>query len=628
MELALLAMIISPLLGSAVNGLVTKRSSVRFAGTVGTLAAAVSFCAALSLWMSTLSGSTVAFSLPWFSAGTFTVQWGFTFDALTAVMALVVTGIGTVIHLYSIGYMSEDATPSRYFAYLNLFLFNMLLLITADNLLVLFVGWEGVGLCSYLLIGYWYKDLKNTAAGTKAFLVNRIGDAAFLIGIFLCFATLDSIRFDSMAQMMATSDSTQIDLTLLSFAAFFLFIGATGKSAQIPLFVWLPDAMAGPTPVSALIHAATMVTAGVYLIARLSFLFVVTADVSHMIATIGGMTALFAATIATSQNDIKKILAYSTISQLGFMFLALGVGAYTAAIFHLMTHAFFKALLFLGAGSVIHAMDGEQDICKMGGLRKKLPSTFWTFTFGVAAICGVPLFSGFFSKDAILYLTLSGQRGSTWLWVLGSFSAILTAFYMMRLYLLVFFGKLRSETHHPHESPWLMTLPLWILGIGSIVAGYLEIPHLVHIFPDFLNPIFPEIFKVESFLSEFGAMGIATAGAALGMGTACYFYYPDASRSEGAAKILSGPKLIFTHKYWIDELYDIVWVQPFQRLSKFATWVDTRFIDGLVLLPARLCQIGSTALGFLQFGSIQFYLWIMVVGALAIFWVAVKGVIL
>ncbi|MFM8313851.1 MAG: NADH-quinone oxidoreductase subunit L, partial [Deltaproteobacteria bacterium] len=466
----LLSMILLPLLGSFLNGVVIRPAFPKRAGVIATFFAVCSFACALFLFFHLNHDITaVHWATEWFNSGEFKQFWGFKFDALTAVMALVVTGIGSLIHLYSIGYMSEERGPSRYFAYLNLFLFNMLVLITSDNLLGLFVGWEGVGLCSYLLIGYWYEDLDKAKAGMKAFLVNRIGDAGFLIGIFYCYQIFHTLRFDEIAQLLATS--SQFDLHLLNIASFFLFVGATGKSAQIPLYVWLPDAMAGPTPVSALIHAATMVTAGVYLICRMNFLYMLTADTNAMIAWVGVATALFAALIATAQRDIKKVLAYSTVSQLGLMFLAVGSRAYFAAVFHLMTHAFFKALLFLGAGSVIHGLHGEQNICHMGGLRKKMPGTFLTCLIATAAICGIPPLSGFFSKDTILFSTLaSGNTQSLTLWLLGLAASTLTAFYMARMFILVFLGEYRGEAH-PHESPWVMMFPLVLLAIGSALSG-------------------------------------------------------------------------------------------------------------------------------------------------------------
>jgi len=628
MSSLLLYILLFPLIGAILNGLVLRSRSPQSSGTLATLAAGLSFVGIAFLTLQHTGPEPLQYKLDWFSIGTLSLSWGFAFDSLTAVMGLVVTGIGTLIHLYSIGYMEKEPTPSRYFAYLNLFLFAMLLLIFADNLPVLFVGWEGVGFCSYLLIGYWYEDPEKAKAGMKAFIVNRIGDAGFLIGIFLCFSILKTLQFSEMSHIIATS---QLDDRMLDFAAFFLFIGAVGKSAQIPLFVWLPDAMAGPTPVSALIHAATMVTAGVYLVARMSFLFQVAPHTSALIATIGVSTALFAASIAVAQRDIKKVLAYSTVSQLGFMFLALGVGAYTAAVFHIMTHAFFKALLFLGAGSVIHACGGEQDIYHMGGLKKHMPWTWLTFAIAVLAIAGIPPLSGFFSKDTILYYAMASEKGCLWFWGLGSFASLLTAFYMGRLFILVFLGDYRG-TAHPHESPATMTVPLILLAVGSAFAGFLGVPHGLHFLPNFigeyLSPVLPPPTEFQPPLSEPLAMGFAVGIAVLGLGTA-YFLYSKLSRSEAVAKTLGPIKLILENKYWVDELFDLVIVRPFRWTCLFlARIIDVRVIDALFIFPTRVCRAGGTLLSFVQSGAVQFYLLVMLVGSLIILWFSIKDALL
>lgn len=628
MSLVLILMILFPLAGSLVNGLIVRPTAPKRAGVIGTLASALSLaCAAWLFWHLVDSKEVVKASFDWFSAGALKVRWGVMFDNLTAVMALVVTGIGTLIHVYSIGYMSEDKSPSRYFAYLNLFLFQMLCLVTADSLPVLFVGWEGVGLCSYLLIGYWYQDLNKSNAGMKAFIVNRIGDAGFLIGMFILFLVFQTLEFAPIRETIATG---QPNLRLLNLAAFFLFIGATGKSAQIPLFVWLPDAMAGPTPVSALIHAATMVTAGIYMVARLGFLFEVTATTSLGISIIGVSTALLAALIATSQRDIKKVLAYSTVSQLGLMVLALGQNAYIAALFHVFTHAFFKALLFLGAGSVIHALDGEQDICEMGGLKKHLPKTFFTFAIGTAAICGIPPLSGFFSKDTLLFSVLNGPYGNVF-WTLGSLASLLTAFYMTRLFALVFLGRFRgTEKKHPHESPAAMTVPLIILAIGSAVVGFLGVPHGFHWLPpyffEFLSQVVPLLPEPEaSAISEFGAMGIATFLAVLGSGIGLWMY-SDPSRSEKPAAKLGPVVAVLREKFYVDELYSLIIIRPFDRISSFLARVfDTVFIDGTVLLSSRLCRAAGTLVSVFQVGSAQFYLLVMLLGTLFVLWTTLKG---
>jgi NADH-quinone oxidoreductase subunit L len=441
---------------------------------------AASFAIALYIfWLLPANGVFRDTVYTWIESGSFQVKLSFQADALTAVMLLVVTGIGFLIHVYSLGYMGHDEGMVRFFVYLNLFIFFMLLLVMGDNLLVLFVGWEGVGLCSYLLIGFWYQDNANAIAGNKAFIVNRIGDFGFILGILLIVTelgrqgiwTLDFMEIQNHVQVLSTEKITLITVLL--------FVGATGKSAQIPLFVWLPDAMAGPTPVSALIHAATMVTAAVYMTARLHFLFVLAPDTLSLIAAIGAATAFFAATVALAQNDIKRVLAYSTVSQLAYMFLAVGVGAFSAAIFHLFTDAFFKACLFLGSGSVSHALDGEQDMRKMGGLKAYLPITYWTYVVATLGIAGAPFTAGFFSKDLILWQVYSSPRGSNGLWFIGWLTAGLTALYMFRQLFLVFHGNLRADEHvkaHIHESPAVMTVPLVILAIGSIFAGWVGAP--------------------------------------------------------------------------------------------------------------------------------------------------------
>jgi NADH-quinone oxidoreductase subunit L len=625
MQNALLAMILVPLVGSIINGLLIRGGSAKRTGGIATLASGLSFLAALSLFFRYNNDHVpIRTSFEWFSAGNFTLNWGFTFDALTAVMALVVTGIGTLIHLYSIGYMAHDKSPWRYFAYLNLFLFNMLVLISGDSLPVMFVGWEGVGLCSYLLIGFWFEDPEKAKAGMKAFVVNRIGDAGFLMGIFLCYALFETVEFEKMSSALLKISTT--DLRWFNLAGLFLFIGAMGKSAQIPLYVWLPDAMAGPTPVSALIHAATMVTAGIYLVARMGFLFQITQDTNQFIAVIGLATALIAALIATSQRDIKKVLAYSTVSQLGLMVLALGCKAYFAAIFHLMTHAFFKALLFLGAGSVIHALDGEQDISHMGGLRKSLPRTFITFAIATAAICGIPPLSGFFSKDTILFDTLASSSGGVTFWALGLLVSTLTAFYMTRLLTLVFFGEYRGH-HHPHESPAVMTVPLMILAVGSVFAGFVGMPHGLHLLPNFLEhflePAIPVLPLGEAAVPELIAMAVATGLAISAMFFAFSLYKkPARAEAQGPFRALGA---LFENKFYIDELYEILFIRPFEKISLFfSRFFDKQVIDGLVHLPGITARGGAALLSLFQIGSVQFYLLVMLMGALVVFWLNVR----
>ncbi len=629
MQVVLFGLILIPLLGAILNGLVLRSKHTRVAGGIATACSAACFLLALSLSLNYFeTGTPLSAALPWMSAGPFVLNWGLRFDALTLVMTLVITGIGTLIHLFSIGYMDEEKSPYRYFAYLNLFLSAMLLLVLGDSLPVLFVGWEGVGLCSYLLIGYWYEDIDKANAGMKAFVMNRIGDAAFLLGVFICYQQFKSVTFTEMAHLTATSNS--LSVWWLEMAALCLFVGATGKSAQIPLFTWLPDAMAGPTPVSALIHAATMVTAGIYLVARTAFLFQVSPDVSQWMAYTGAFTALFAATIALVQKDIKKILAYSTVSQLGLMFVALGVGAYSAALFHVMTHAFFKALLFLAAGAIIHGLHGEQDIFKMGGLRKHFPLTFLFSSIAVAAICGLPPFSGFFSKDAILFAALASPTGDVLLWGVASLASLLTAFYMTRFYLLIFFGDYRGEAH-PHEGSALLWIPLAVLAVGSAFAGLVGMPHGLHMLPDYfgqlLSPVLPAWQETHAFLGEIGAMSVAVAVAALGIGTAFVIYRKGTGTGEKLARAFSPLYKLLLGKWYIDELYELTIVLPFKALCRFSSRIIDRAIDVTVLFPARLARVGGTALSLVQVGAVQVHLWIMVLGGLVLLWWALRGLV-
>ncbi|MGZ6359372.1 MAG: NADH-quinone oxidoreductase subunit L, partial [Bdellovibrionota bacterium] len=496
--------ILLPLLMSLVNGVagaIPWKTAPRIPGTVSgilaSLAVFASFCIAVTLYF-TLTGHEGVSSgyehlaFPWIQVGNFNVPMKFRMDALNGILCLVVTGVGTLIHVYSVGYMSHDENPQRYFTYLNLFTASMLILILGASLPILFIGWEGVGLCSYLLIGFWFEDIEKAKAGKKAFVVNRIGDLGFLLGMFMLFREFHTLDFVELREALS-SHSVETAFGLFTAITMLLFVGATGKSAQIPLFVWLPDAMAGPTPVSALIHAATMVTAGVYMCCRLGFLYSLAPTTSAVIAVVGVATALVSATIAIAQNDIKKVLAYSTVSQLGFMFLAVGVGAYTVAIFHLVTHAFFKALMFLGSGSVIHACDGEQDMRKMGGLKDYMPITFWTFVAGTLAISGVPIWAGFFSKDEILWQTAA--TGNWPLYVIALATAGLTATYMGRLVVMTFLGKNRSSKHvreHLHESPLVMTIPLMVLAVLATFGGFLGLPGEHNYLEHSLRGIVPE----------------------------------------------------------------------------------------------------------------------------------------
>jgi NADH-quinone oxidoreductase subunit L len=547
----------------------------------------------------------------WLDTGGFRADAALRFDALAMVMTLVVTGVGFLIHVYSLGYMRSDPDFARFFAYLNLFVTAMLILVLADDLALLFVGWEGVGLCSYLLIGFWYDKEENAIAGKKAFLVNRVGDAGFLLGLFLLARTTGTLAVEGItAHLAALRAATVGGWPVPLLAALCLLAGATGKSAQLPLYVWLPDAMAGPTPVSALIHAATMVTAGVYMMARLHALFALAPAALTAVAAIGAATAFFAATIAFAQTDIKKVLAYSTISQLGYMFLGVGVGAASAAIFHVVTHAFFKALLFLGAGSVIHALGGEQDMRRMGGLRQKLPLTFWTMAVATLAIAGVPPFAGFFSKDAILWAALGGAHAAPAAALLGYATAGMTAFYMGRLLFLTFFGACRATPevqHHVHEAPATMALPLLVLAVLSAVGGFLPVPRVLE---PVLGGAGPE-----------APLGLDVLGAALGLGglaLAWVFYVARPELPARARAALGGLATLVAEKFRIDELYDRVVVGPLFALAGLAARGLDPLIDGLVTSPAGLTRATSGAWRRLQTGNVQHYALSFLAGALVL----------
>ena len=607
-----------PLLASLVNIFFGTRLGRKTAGGLACAAVLASFAMAFYVfWLLPATGVLRDTVYTWIESGSFQVKLSFQVDALTAAMLLVITGIGFLIHVYSLGYMGHDEGMVRFFAYLNLFIFFMLLLVMGDNLLVLFIGWEGVGLCSYLLIGFWYQDQANAIAGNKAFIVNRIGDFGFVLGILLLVTELGRQGVWTLDFMELQKHIGMLSPGTISLVALLLFIGATGKSAQIPLFVWLPDAMAGPTPVSALIHAATMVTAGVYMTARLHFLFVLAPEILSLIAGIGAATAFFAATVALVQNDVKRVLAYSTVSQLGYMFLAVGVGAFGAAIFHLFTHAFFKACLFLGAGSVIHALDGEQDMRKMGGLRRYLPATYWTFLIATLAIAGAPFTSGFFSKDSILWQAYSSPRGSTELWLVGWVTAGLTAFYMFRQLFLVFHGQSRADEPtraHIHESPAVMTMPLVILALGSVFAGWLGAPEYLwgSRWDPWLQPIFggaPEAAH-GSPSEEINLTLLTVAIGGLGFVLA-YFSYGRASKLPDrlAALASGGPYRLLFHKYYIDELYNLLIVQPFTACSRWLAQVfDPGVIDGLVNAVAKGARGLSLLWREIQTGNVQHYL--------------------
>ena len=623
-----------PLIGTVINGLLGKKIGNKAVGFVGCAVVGASFLVSLSIFtqLLNLSPETRFFQkiiYTWIGSGDFNADIGFQIDPLSGIMILVVTGVGFLIHIYSVGYMHNEPGYFRYFAYLNLFTFSMLILVLANNFLLMFVGWEGVGLCSYLLIGFWFEKKSASDAGKKAFIVNRIGDFGFILGVMLIFSTFRSVEFREVFEKAGT-DFTAGDPTI-TLITILLFIGACGKSAQIPLYVWLPDAMEGPTPVSALIHAATMVTAGVYMVSRCNFLYILAPDSMMLVAIIGAATAIFAASIGLVQNDIKRVLAYSTVSQLGYMFLGCGVGAFTAGIFHLMTHAFFKALLFLGAGSVIHGMGGEQDIWKMGALRKHMPVTFFTFLAGTIAITGLPGFSGFFSKDEILWQAYSGHYGSPWLWLVGAVAAGFTSFYMFRLLFVTFFGGFRGsdeKLHHLHESPAVMTIPLIILAILSVVGGYVGVPHVFgghNEIVSFLSPVLggeqpsPAAGHGGGESLEFILMAVSVGIALIGLVTAYFLYIVKSELPQKISSRFKGIHRVLLNKYYIDEIYDTLFVNPIKNGSIFL-WesFDNRVIDGIVNGVASFFEGGSSVLRRLQTGVAQSYMLSILIGAVMI----------
>ena len=624
----LTAIVLLPLLGFLLNGVLATRLGGNVVGKPFVIAVGCGLpLLSFALVVKTLLALQAAGYAPiidvayrWALIGDHVFEIAFYFDRLTAVMALVVTGVGSVIHIYSVGYMAHDKSFGRFFAYLNLFLFFMLLLVLGRSLLVLFVGWEGVGLASYLLIGFWFDDLANSRAGKKAFVVNRIGDAGFLLGMFLLFQALGTLDMDRINVAYAFTGSAA-PAVAANLVGLMLFIGATGKSAQIPLHVWLPDAMAGPTPVSALIHAATMVTAGVYLVARMSGIYLHAPDASAVIAVVGVATAFFAATIALVQTDIKKVLAYSTVSQLGFMFLALGVGAYGVAIFHVVTHAFFKACLFLGAGSVIHALGGEQDVRKMGGLAQRIPITFITFAIATVAIAGLPPLAGFFSKDEILWFAFASTRGGhVLLWAVASLTALMTAFYMFRLLWLTFLGTSRMSPeveHHVHESPWSMTGVLLLLASLSAVGGFFGVPH-------FLEPMLP-LPRVDPHLHHF-EMPLVVGSvvlALIGLAGAAFLYGGPPGRAKALRERFAGMHRWLSGKYFVDELYERVIGRPLVWLSEvvFLRLGDRKLLDGTLDGLAALGQRSAALLGRVQTGQLQWYAGLVLIGTVgALLW--------
>jgi NADH-quinone oxidoreductase subunit L len=561
----------------------------------------------------------------WIASGSFSAKAALVLDPLSSIMALVVTGVGFLIHVYSLGYMADDRDFSRYFAYLNLFTAAMLLLILAENLLLMFVGWEGVGLSSYLLIGFWFERKAAIDAGMKAFIVNRIGDFGFLLGILMTFLVFGTVSFDEFLPLAPTQDTA-----LLSIIGILLFMGAIGKSAQIPLYVWLPDAMEGPTPVSALIHAATMVTAGVYMVSRTAPLYAEAPVALALVGAMGAVTALFAASIALAQDDLKRTLAYSTISQIGYMFLACGVGAFGVAIFHLVTHAFFKAALFLAAGSVMHAMAGETNIQKMGGLKEKLPITYRTFVIAALALAGIPPLAGFFSKDEILWSAF--REGYSFLWAAGVATAFLTAFYIGRVWALVFEGRFRGgaqEARRLNESPPSMTWPLRVLALGSAIIGFIGVPHYSWL-EGFLAPYLAvKAAEPSSIVVEVGLMMLSIAVAAGGLLLARHFYVIDRALPERVASGAGSLYRLLRDKYRVDELYHFSIVRPFLFLSRVVLWrsVERSVVDGVFNGSARVIRISGEVLRLSQVGNLRVYIFFLFVGAMALLGWMVLGTV-
>jgi NADH-quinone oxidoreductase subunit L len=611
-----LVLLLAPFLGFLFNVLLGKKAGKNIVGIVGTVSVAVSFAVTLYLFANSGQQPLVIDLFDWISVQSFDISFGFLIDPLSLIWLLFVTGIGSLIHLYSISYMHDDEKMHSFFAYLNLFIFFMITLVIGSNLLVMFIGWEGVGLCSYLLIGFWYKNQDYNDAAKKAFIMNRIGDLGFLIGIFIVGTMFNTLDFTTLKT--AITSASDVNDLWIALAALALFIGATGKSAQLPLYTWLPDAMAGPTPVSALIHAATMVTAGIFMLTRLNFLFDMAPSVQNIIAIVGATTALVAATIALVQNDIKKVLAYSTVSQLGLMFLALGLGAYEVAVFHVITHAFFKACLFLGSGSVIHGLHGEQDMRKMGGLKSAMPITFWTMLIASLAISGIFPLAGFWSKDEIL---MTAFHASPTLWVVGSVASIMTAFYMFRLIYLTFFNSFRGtedQKHHLHESPSLITVPLIILAILSFFGGIISLPGHSWL-NEFLAPIFSKTSHEAHTLgsTEYMLMAIATIGAIIGIGIAYKIYLKDNTVPSEDAEITGVSKVLY-NKYYVDEAYDAVFVKPINALSNFfREYVEktlSAMVFGLGKATYELAGHGRK----INNGSVGFFLFAFVIGIIAI----------
>ncbi|MGB8801683.1 MAG: NADH-quinone oxidoreductase subunit L [Candidatus Acidiferrales bacterium] len=632
-----------PLLGAAINGLLGKNFSKPVVNSVAIGSIALAFLSFVEVvrefaQLSPDQIPAVKTYFAWITAGQFKVDFSLQVDQLTIIMLGVVTFVSLLVHIYSAGYMAHEEGYYRFFSYLNLFVFFMLTLVLAANVVLMFVGWEGVGLCSYLLIGFWFLKQSAISAGKKAFITTRIGDFGFTIGILLLFWTFKSVDFGTIFKRLVSAPP-DVPTGILTAICLLLFTGAVGKSAQLPLYVWLPDAMEGPTPVSALIHAATMVTAGVYMVARMNPLFSRAPVAMFVVALIGALTAFYAATIGLVQTDIKKVLAYSTVSQLGYMFLGLGVGAYASGVFHLMTHAFFKGLLFLAAGSVIHAMGGDQEMPHMGGLRTKIPITFWTMFIATFAIAGIPGFAGFFSKDEILEAARSGPNADIWLWLLGLIGAGLTSFYMFRLIFLTFFGKPRYDEHkvHVHESPRSMTVPLIFLAILSTVGGWVAAPHLIggtEYFDKFLHPVFAmyapaatagaegatEVVEAPGIMLLHALTGWPVLIALAGLLVAWWFYIKSPQTPKKLAESLRAPYTLILHKYYVDELYNAAIIRPLLWISTNILWhaVDEGVIDGTVNGVARLARESGSELREIQSGNARSYATWVVIGAVGV----------
>jgi NADH-quinone oxidoreductase subunit L len=618
-----------PAIGFLINGLFGRRLGKKVVSWVGPAAIGLSFLTSILIFFELIGRpptqrlfEKVIFD--WVVSGSFQTVIGYQIDPLSILMALVVSGVSFFIHIYSVGYMYDDPGYARYFTYLNLFVFMMLNLILANNFLLMFVGWEGVGLCSYLLIGFWYEKDSASNAGKKAFVVNRVGDFGFILGMFLLFTSLGKHGIYTLDFTEVFANASKLDTATVTAITILFFVGACGKSAQIPIYVWLPDAMEGPTPVSSLIHAATMVTAGVYMVARCNVLYSMAPIAMAIVAIVGVATAIFTASIGFCQNDIKKVLAYSTISQLGYMFLGVGVGAFSAGIFHLMTHAFFKGLLFLGAGSVMHALSGELDMRKMGALRKKIPYTFWTFFIATLAIAGIPGLSGFFSKDEILWQAFSSSHGHFLLWLVAAIAAGMTAFYMFRALFMTFFGQSRVDehaAHHLHESPKIMTVPLMVLAVLSIIGGYIGIPHVLgganHIH-EFLAPVLGEAGGHSATL-ELIMMVVSVVIALIGIGIAYLFYVKNPAIPKMLAEKWKGLYKLVFNKYYVDELYEILFINSLKNLGT-GLWkgFDEFVIDGAINGTAYLIGWISGRLRKIQTGVVQNYAFSMIIGGIVL----------